>query len=333
MKVLVTGGAGFIGSHTVVALIENGFKPIIVDDFRNSEKFIIARLEKICKEKLVTYDIDCSDYELMEAVFLKEKPQGVIHFAADKSVNESVKDPLKYYHNNIGSLITILKLISNHPVKSFVFSSSCTVYGEPDSIPVTETSAIKPAFSPYGYTKQVCEKLLNDFHHSNKGYSIVLLRYFNPIGAHPSGLIGELPIGTPNNLVPYITQTAAGIREKITVFGDTYDTPDGTCIRDYIHVCDLAESHVLALNYADKHLENLVTLNVGTGQGNSVLDVVKTFEKVNELSLNYEIGPKRSGDAPAVYADNSNIKNVLEWQPKFNLEDALAHAWQWQQTL
>ena len=333
MKVLVTGGAGFIGSHTVVALIENGFKPIIVDDFRNSEKFIIARLEKICKEKLVTYDIDCSDYELMEAVFLKEKPQGVIHFAADKSVNESVKDPLKYYHNNIGSLITILKLISNHPVKSFVFSSSCTVYGEPDSIPVTETSAIKPAFSPYGYTKQVCEKLLNDFHHSNKGYSIVLLRYFNPIGAHPSGLIGELPIGTPNNLVPYITQAAAGIREKITVFGDTYDTPDGTCIRDYIHVCDLAESHVLALNYADKHLENLVTLNVGTGQGNSVLDVVKTFEKVNELSLNYEIGPKRAGDAPAVYADNSQIKNVLEWQPKFNLEDALAHAWQWQQTL
>ena len=333
MKVLVTGGAGFIGSHTVVALIENGFKPIIVDDFRNSEKFIIARLEKICKEKLVTYDIDCSDYELMEAIFLKEKPQGVIHFAADKSVNESVKDPLKYYHNNIGSLITILKLISNYPVKSFVFSSSCTVYGEPDSIPVTETSAIKPAFSPYGYTKQVCEKLLNDFHHSNKGYSIVLLRYFNPIGAHPSGLIGELPIGTPNNLVPYITQTAAGIREKITVFGDTYDTPDGTCIRDYIHVCDLAESHVLALNYADKHLENLVTLNVGTGQGNSVLDVVKTFEKVNELSLNYEIGPKRAGDAPAVYADNSKIKNVLEWQPKFNLEDALAHAWQWQQTL
>ena len=174
---------------------------------------------------------------------------------------------------------------------------------------------------------------MNDFHHSNKGYSIVLLRYFNPIGAHPSGLIGELPIGTPNNLVPYITQTAAGIREKITVFGDTYDTPDGTCIRDYIHVCDLAESHVLALNYADKHLENLVTLNVGTGQGNSVLDVVKTFEKVNELSLNYEIGPKRAGDAPAVYADNSKIKNVLEWQPKFNLEDALAHAWQWQQTL
>ena len=174
---------------------------------------------------------------------------------------------------------------------------------------------------------------MNDFHHSNKGYSIVLLRYFNPIGAHPSGLIGELPIGTPNNLVPYITQTAAGSREKITVFGDTYDTPDGTCIRDYIHVCDLAESHVLALNYADKHLENLVTLNVGTGQGNSVLDVVKTFEKVNELSLNYEIGPKRSGDAPAVYADNSKIKNVLEWQPKFNLEDALAHAWQWQQTL
>ena len=333
MKVLVTGGAGFIGSHTVVALIENGFNPIIVDDFRNSEKFIIARLEKICKEKLVTYDIDCSDYELMEAVFLKEKPQGVIHFAADKSVNESVKDPLKYYHNNIGSLITILKLISNYPVKSFVFSSSCTVYGEPDSILVTETSAIKPAFSPYGYTKQVCEKLLNDFHHSNKGYSIVLLRYFNPIGAHPSGLIGELPIGTPNNLVPYITQTAAGIREKITVFGDTYDTPDGTCIRDYIHVCDLAESHVLALNYADKHLENLVTLNVGTGQGNSVLDVVKTFEKVNELSLNYESGPKRAGDAPAVYADNSKIKNVLEWQPKFNLEDALAHAWQWQQTL
>ena len=333
MKVLVTGGAGFIGSHTVVELIKNNYTPIIVDDFRNSEKFIVERLEKICGKTIKLYSIDCCDYSSLEEVFKKEKPEGIIHFAADKSVNESVNNPIKYYSNNIGSLTTILKLATKYPVKSFVFSSSCTVYGDPDSVPVTEKSPIKTAFSPYGYTKQVCENCLVDFHKSNPSSSIILLRYFNPIGAHPSSLIGELPIGTPNNLVPYITQTAAGIRDKVVVFGDSYDTPDGTCIRDYIHVCDLADSHVLALNYSKGKNAFLETFNVGTGHGHSVLDVVKTFERVNNLSLNYEIGSKREGDASVVYADNNFIKNKLSWEPKYTLGEALAHAWKWQQTL
>ncbi|MAP02034.1 MAG: UDP-glucose 4-epimerase GalE [Flavobacteriales bacterium] len=333
MKVLVTGGAGFIGSHTVVELVKNNFTPIIVDDFRNSEKFILERLEKICGKSLKAYSIDCCNYNQMLEVFKQEKPDGIIHFAADKSVNESVNNPLKYYSNNIGSLVNLLKLIEIFPIKSFVFSSSCTVYGDPDSVPVTEKSPIKPAFSPYGYTKQICESCLKDYHKSNSKLSIILLRYFNPIGAHPSGLIGELPIGTPNNLVPYITQTAAGIREKVVVFGDTYNTPDGTCIRDYIHVCDLADSHVLALNYASEKNKRIETFNVGTGKGSSVLEVVNSFEKTNHVSLNFEIGPKREGDAPVVYADNTFIKNELSWSPKYSLDDALSHAWKWQQTL
>jgi UDP-glucose 4-epimerase len=333
MKVLVTGGAGFIGSHTVVDLIENGITPIIVDDFRNSEKFVLKQLEKLCTTKIVSYNIDCCNYEQMEAIFSSEKPDGVIHFAADKSVNESVENPLKYYQNNIGSLVTLLRLIEKHPVKSFVFSSSCTVYGNPDNVPVTELSPIKKAFSPYGFSKQVCEQCLVDFHNSNPKNSIILLRYFNPIGAHPSSLIGELPIGVPNNLIPFITQTAAGVREKVVVFGASYNTNDGTCVRDYIHVCDLAKSHVLALNYALKNPNNIDTFNVGTGKGDSVLEVIKSFEKTNSLTLNYEIGPKRAGDAPVVYADNSYIKKKLNWSPKYSLEDALLHSWNWQQTL
>jgi UDP-glucose 4-epimerase len=333
MKVLVTGGAGFIGSHTVVDLIENGITPIIVDDFRNSEKFVLKQLEKLCGIKIVSYNIDCCNYEQMEEIFSSEKPDGVIHFAADKSVNESVENPLKYYQNNIGSLVTLLRLIEKHPVKSFVFSSSCTVYGNPDSVPVTELSPIKKAFSPYGFSKQVCEQCLIDFQNSNPNNSIILLRYFNPIGAHPSSLIGELPIGVPNNLIPFITQTAAGVREKVVVFGDSYNTTDGTCVRDYIHVCDLAKSHVLALNYALKNPNNIDTFNVGTGKGDSVLEVIKSFEKTNSLTLNYEIGQKRAGDAPVVYADNSYIKKKLNWSPKYSLEDALLHSWNWQQTL
>ena len=333
MKVLVTGGAGFIGSHTVVELIKNGFDPIIIDDFRNSEKFVLTQLEKLCNKKIISYNVDCCNYSLMEEVFQKEKPEGVIHFAADKSVNESVNNPLKYYENNVGSLVVLLKLISKYPVKSFVFSSSCTVYGNPENVPVNEQSPIKKAFSPYGFSKQVCEQCLKDFHTSNSKNSIILLRYFNPIGAHPSGLIGELPIGVPNNLIPYITQTAAGIREKVVVFGDTYETADGTCLRDYIHVCDLAQSHVLALKHSLQNPESIDTFNVGTGKGNSVLEVIKTFEKINRLTLNYEIGAKREGDAPVVYADNSYIKSKLNWCPKFSLEDALLHAWKWQQTL
>ena len=333
MKVLVTGGAGFIGSHTIVELVKNNFDPVIVDDFRNSEKFIVERLEKICGKSLSLYSIDCNNYNAMEEVFKKEKPEGIIHFAADKSVNESVINPMKYYSNNIGSLVTLLKLISVYPVKSFVFSSSSTVYGDPDQVPVTEHSPIKTAFSPYGFSKQVCENCLKDFHKTNPSISIVILRYFNPIGAHPSALIGELPIGTPNNLIPFITQTAHGKRKQLTVFGNTYDTPDGTCIRDYIHVCDLADSHVLALNFAAEKNNSFEVFNVGTGKGTSVLEVINCFEKVNQLSLNYTIGPKREGDAPVVYADNSFIENTLSWKAKYSLSDSLIHAWKWQQTL
>ena len=333
MKVIVTGGAGFIGSHTVVELIAKGYTPIIIDDFRNSEKFIIDRLETICNKKIKVYNIDCGNYLLMKDVFEIEKPDGIIHFAAYKAVNESVNKPLKYYQNNIGSLVNILKIMKTYKVSFFIFSSSCTVYGVPDNVPVTEKTPIKQAFSPYGYTKQVGEQCLRDFHKVSPDTSIILLRYFNPIGAHPSALIGELPIGIPNNLVPFVTQTAAGIREKLTVFGDTYSTSDGTCIRDYIHVVDLASSHVAALKYANENIGKLDVFNVGTGKGSSVLDVINSFEKVTNIKLNYEIGQKRDGDASCVYADNAYISDTLSWKAKYSLSDSLKHSWNWQKSL
>ena len=333
MKVLVTGGAGFIGSHAVVELIEKGYTPIIIDDFRNSEKFIINRIETICNIKIKIYDVDCGDYLLMKNIFEIEKPDGIIHFAAYKAVNESVNKPLKYYQNNIGSLVNVLKIMETYNVSFFIFSSSCTVYGIPDKVPVTEKTPIKQAFSPYGYTKQVGEQCLRDFHKVNPHTSIILLRYFNPIGAHPSALLGELPIGIPNNLVPFVTQTAAGIREKLTVFGDTYSTVDGTCIRDYIHVVDLASSHVAALKYATENIGKLDVFNVGTGDGSSVLDVINTFEKVNNIKLNYVIGEKRDGDASCVYANNTHITDTLSWKAKYSLSDSLKHAWNWQKSL
>ena len=247
MKILLTGGAGFIGSHTAVALIENGFEPVIVDDFRNSEPFVIKNIEKIVGKKITCYASNIGNKEEVSDIIQKEKPIGVIHFAADKAVNESVLNPMKYYQNNVLNLINFLEVIENTKINSFVFSSSCTVYGIPDKIPVKETALIKPAFSPYGYTKQVGEKILTDFFKTKPNSSLTLLRYFNPIGAHPSGLIGELPIGVPSNLVPYITQTGIGKRKKLTVFGKDYDTDDGTCVRDYIHVVDLANAHVASL--------------------------------------------------------------------------------------
>ncbi len=332
MKILVTGGAGFIGSHTVVELIKNGFEPVIVDDFRNSEKFILDRIYQITKKKITHYPIDCKDYKLLEQVFKKEKPDGIIHFAADKAVNESIKNPLKYYSNNIGSLLTILELTKKYAVGCFVFSSSCTVYGDPDVVPINEGTPFKKAINPYGYSKQIGEQCLQDFNTVNPDTSIIILRYFNPIGAHPSSLIGELPIGVPNSLVPYITQTAAGIRKKITVFGNDYNTSDGSCIRDYIHVVDLANAHILALNHGLKE-KLLDVFNVGTGKGNSVIEVIKSFEKANQLSVNYEFGPRREGDAPCVYADNKYITKTLNWKSKYSLDDALEHAWNWQKTL
>ena len=333
MKILVTGGAGFIGSHTVVELIDNGYNPIVVDDLRNSKKFILNNLEKIIGKKIAHYSIDCGNIDKLSAVFEKENPEGIIHFAADKAVNESVINPLKYYHNNISNLINLLKVVSKFPVKSFVFSSSCTVYGVPDLIPVDESAKIKPAFSPYGYTKQVGERILSDFVKTFPDISLSLLRYFNPIGAHTSGLIGELPLGVPNNLIPFITQTAIGKRDFLTVYGNDYNTSDGTCIRDYIHVMDLANAHVLTLNHGLENNTKPLILNVGTGKGNSVLEIIESFEKVNGLTLKYIIGPRREGDVPAIYADNKLITQKIGWKSKYSIEDALKHSWIWEQKL
>ena len=333
MKILLTGGAGFIGSHTAVALIENGFDPIIVDDFRNSEPFVIKNIEKIVGKKITCYATDIGKKKEIIDVLQKEKPVGVIHFAADKAVNESVLNPMKYYQNNVLNLINFLEVIENTKIDSFVFSSSCTVYGVPDKIPVKEKAPIKPAFSPYGYTKQVGERVLTDFFKTKPNSSLTLLRYFNPIGAHPSGLIGELPIGVPSNLVPYITQTGVGKRKKLTVFGKDYDTDDGTCVRDYIHVVDLANAHVASLKKGLNSSESIKIYNVGTGKGASVMDVVTAFEKVSNQKLNYEFGPRREGDVPEIYSDNELIKNELGWDAKFLLEDCLEHSWKWEKNL
>lgn len=331
-NIVVTGGAGFIGSHTVVSLIEEGYNPIIIDDFRNSESFIIDRLEKITGQKITSYNFDCADQDQLRKVFSDNNIHGVIHFAADKAVGESVKKPLKYYENNIQSLVSLLKISVEFNIENFVFSSSCTVYGEPDTVPVDENAPIKFTASPYGYTKQVCERICNDTAYAYDQISITLLRYFNPIGAHPSGLIGELPLGVPNNLVPYVTQTAKGIREQLTVYGDDYATEDGTCIRDYIHVCDLADAHVAALKKEGAPGKTQI-YNVGTGIGSSVLEVVNTFAKVNNTPVNFKIGPRREGDAAKVYADNAKITHELNWVPKYSLADALKDAWNWQMKL
>lgn len=331
--VIVTGGAGFIGSHTVVELIESGFTPVIVDDFRNSEPFVIDRLAQITGKNIIFYPTDCSDQKTVDEVFKKHQPSGVIHFAANKAVGESVANPLKYYHNNIGSLVSVLELCKKYQVNQFVFSSSCTVYGEPDHVPVTEQSPMKAATSPYGYTKQVCEKICEDYALSHQGAKMILLRYFNPIGAHPSGLIGELPIGVPSNLVPFITQTVVGLRSELTVFGKGYPTFDGTCIRDYIHVLDLAKSHVVALQKMGEQKERVEIYNVGTGVGSSVLEVITSFEKATGQKVKYKIGNKRDGDAAKIYANNEKCVKQLGWAPKFTLEDALKHAWNWQTKL
>jgi len=333
MKILVTGGAGFIGSHTVVELFANGDTPIIIDDFRNSEPFILERITEITGNQPIFYNADCLDVKKVEEIIQKEKPEGVIHFAAYKAVGESVEKPVMYYENNVGTLVNLLKLVPKSSIKYFVFSSSCTVYGDPENIPVTELSPIQEASSPYGYTKQVCEQLLQDFSRVNTGVKTVLLRYFNPIGAHPSGLIGELPNGIPNNLVPYVTQTAAGQRDQLTINGGDYNTVDGTCVRDYIHVSDLADAHVKAIKFLQKNHGNIEVFNVGTGTGSSVLEVVNAFEKATGKKVKYAIGPRRDGDAVSVFADNGKIVKELNWEPHFSLEEALAHAWKWQQTL
>lgn len=335
-KIIVTGGAGFIGTHTVIELIEAGFTPIIVDNFSNSFPFIIENLEKIVNQKLTVYNVDCNDEKAMDLIFSTEKDiQGIIHFAAYKAVGESVAEPLKYYKNNVGSLITLLELMKKHKVTNLVFSSSCTVYGEPEKLPVTEHSPIKVANSPYGNTKQIGEEILKDCVHSGQNLKAIALRYFNPIGAHESSLIGELPIGKPNNLIPFITQTAIGLRNELTVFGDTYPTVDGSCIRDYIHVVDLAKAHVKALEYSTKQSSNNFydVFNIGTGNGNSVFEVINTFEKVSNQKLNYKVGPKREGDTTQIFADVKKSTETLEWKTKKTLETALRDAWNWQKHL
>lgn len=334
MNILVTGGAGYIGSHTVVELVNAGYKPVIIDNFSNSEKDVIDRLKKITGQQLAVYEGGYQDQELLNKIFKDEKIDGVIHFAAYKAVGESVDEPLKYYQNNIAGLITLLEAMSDSGVADLVFSSSCTVYGEPDKVPVTEDSPVKPATSPYGATKQMGEVIIKDTANASKSLRALALRYFNPIGAHPSSLIGELPIGVPNCLVPYITQTAAGIREKLRVNGNDYDTPDGTCIRDYIHVVDLAKAHVKALEYLSKQKPSSFDfINFGTGTGSSVLEVINTFEKVTGQKLPYEIGPRRPGDAMTVYASTEKANKVLGWKAELTLADALRDAWNWQKTL
>lgn len=332
MNILVTGGAGFIGSHTVVALVEAGFTPVIVDDFSNSERGVLQGLAKIIGREVACYELDCNDHAALRDVFQREKPAGVIHFAASKAVGESMAEPLKYYHNNLGSLIALLDVMLEHGAASLIFSSSATVYGQPELLPVTEETALDPPMSVYGNTKQIGEEILRDTA-AAKPLKAVSLRYFNPIGAHPSGLIGELPRGVPNNLVPFVTQAAAGLRPELIVFGDDYPTPDGTCVRDYIHVMDLAEAHVSALQnlFARREIACYEVFNIGTGHGNSVLEIIQTFEAVSGQRLNYRVGPRRPGDVAAIFADVSKAGRELGWTTKRSLREALGDAWRWQQ--
>ena len=333
-NILITGGAGYIGSHTAIEMIKGGLSPVIIDDLSNSDVKVLERLKEITGKDIPFYQGDCGDRKLLDLIIKEHDISGVIHFAAFKAVGESTNDPLKYYQNNVCSLITLLSFMKDHKIKDLVFSSSCTVYGQPDVLPVTEETPRKDAESPYGNTKKICEDILIDCVKSKAGIRVVSLRYFNPVGAHASAKIGELPLGKPNNLVPFVTQTAAGIREKLTIFGNDYDSVDGTCIRDYIHVVDLADAHLKAIQYLeDKEDDFYDVFNVGTGQGNTVLEVIQTFEKINGIKLNYEIGPRRSGDVEKVWADTSKINKLLGWKAKLTLEDSMRDSWNWQKSL
>lgn len=333
-SILVTGGVGFIGSHTVVELYKAGYTPVIIDDFSNSHPKVLRGIEEIIGSTPLFYEGDCSDVHFLKSV-LEKHPEidGCIHFAAFKAVGESVLNPLKYYQNNIGSLSVLLSALSEYNITQLVFSSSCTVYGQPKSLPVDENASIENANSPYGYTKQVCERMICDLHESGRGFSSAVLRYFNPIGAHPSGLIGELPLGTPDNLVPFITQSAAGLRDGVCIFGNDYNTPDGTCIRDYIHVVDLAKAHVAALTWTSENPHSCEAFNIGTGKGNSVKEVIDTFKLVNDVQLKVSIGERRPGDIEQIFASGKKAKELLKWTPELSLADALVDAWRWQKNL
>ena len=328
MNILLTGGAGFIGTHTCVELLNAGHNAIIVDNFYNSCAEAVRRVEEITGKKVKLCNADVCDPEAMEKIFAENAIDAVIHFAAYKAVGESVAKPMEYYRNNLDCTLTTLETMRRHGVKRFIFSSSATVYGIPDHMPLDETMPTS-CTNPYGWTKYMNERILTDVAHANPDWSIVLLRYFNPIGAHESGRIGEMPNGIPNNLMPYISQVAAGKREQLSVFGDDYPTPDGTGVRDYIHVVDLAKGHVAAAAYAAEHT-GVEVINLGTGHGYSVLDIVKAFEKVNGVKVPYKIEDRRPGDIAECWADPKKARELLGWTAEKNLEDMCRDAWRWQ---
>lgn len=335
MNILVTGGLGYIGSHTVVELIENNYEVIIIDNLSNSELFILDNIKKITGVKPKFYNEDLLDLNKTNEVINKHDIDGVIHFAAFKSVSESIKYPLKYYRNNLLSLINILRLMIENNISNIVFSSSCTVYGQPDKLPVSENTPFKKADSPYSKSKQISEQIIEDFVNSNDNISSISLRYFNPVGAHDSGMIGELPIGIPDNLVPYITQTAAGIRDELSVFGNDYNTSDGTAIRDYIHIVDLAKAHLMAIKRLNNSKKKNIFefFNVGKGTGFSVMDVINSFEKINNIKLKYSFRDRRDGDIEEIYSDVTKSKKILKWQAEKSLDDMMSSAWKWQKYL
>lgn len=330
-NVLVTGGTGFIGSHTALALYEAGYLPILLDNLDNSESIVIDSLEKICGIRFPFFNDDCRNPDVYATIYDQYPYDSIIHFAAHKAVGESVIQPLKYFDNNINGCIVLLQAMKRLNIKNLIFSSSCTVYGNPENSMVTEQTPLAKPESPYGYTKLVCEQMIEQVINSNSKISASLLRYFNPIGAHESGFIGEKPCGIPNNLVPYITQTAAGKREFLSVFGNDYPTPDGTCIRDFIHVCDVADAHVAALN----HLQNenapaLFKFNIGTGKGTSVLELISSFEKSTGIKLNWKFAARRPGDVVEIFANTDLSNTILQWKAKRNINDAMRDAWNWE---
>jgi UDP-glucose 4-epimerase len=334
-KILVTGGAGYIGSHTVVELINSGYNPIIVDDFRNSDPLILTGIKNITNQSPRFYKIDICKKDSLNTVFKENKIDGIIHFAAYKAVGESVALPLKYYSNNLVSLTNILECMLDFSVEKMVFSSSCTVYGEPIGIKeVTEDSAKAKPSSPYGNSKLISENIIEDTFNANPNLQTICLRYFNPVGAHPSGYIGELPKGKPNNLLPFVTQTAMGKHEKLTVFGKDYPTEDGTCIRDYIHVVDLAKAHVKAINFLENKTEGLnEAINIGTGKGTSVLEIIQKFEKISNQKLNWQFGDRRDGDVVEIFANAKKSKDLLKWEAELTVDNAIRDAWNWENAL
>ena len=333
--IVVTGGAGYIGSHTVVSLVESGYTPVILDDFRNANRIVVDGLKSILNSELIIHEGDVCDPDFLGSIFDTYKPDAVIHFAAYKAVGESVAEPLKYYQNNILGLVNVLQKMLDYKINNFVFSSSCTVYGEPTGEKeVTEETEKNLPNSPYGYTKWIGEQIIQDVFNANKQLKIINLRYFNPVGAHKSALIGEFPLGRPNNLLPFVTQTAIGKQHTLTVFGNDYPTPDGTCIRDYIHVCDLANAHVKAVDFLTEKKSGLIeNINIGTGTGTSVKEIIQAFVKETGVVLNWQYGPRRVGDVVEIFANAAKAEKLLGWKSELTIVDAVRDAWNWEQHL